>query len=1724
VLLRARLLERLRASLARRVTAVVAAAGYGKSCALSMAVATLSAPFVWLRCDAGLADDPALLMAHLAYGLTGWIPDGRLSLNPAAAPEEQLAEVADALNASGTRDLVIVLDDADALADAASATLPALLAERLPADAHLALASRVRLANGLREAGVTELGEEDLALDPDEAAALLRGATPSIGGAEAERLAAETEGWITGLLLGSRAAPADRSSPLAWGPVSGYLEREVLTPLRREDREFMIHTAVLERMTPGVTESLTDREDAGLLLADLQARHAFVFREGGDPPGLRYHRLLRRLLLERLTEDEPLAVATLHRRAARGWRAAGDPLRAVPHHLAAQDGEGAADALDAVAERTMTGPSAEELAAALDRLPEDLVDQRAGLVLARAMLAIGRRPDGEAVEALHASLERLLAAGERDRAAAATFWLLRLICLADLDPARGIEVARDAVGRLGEAASLPAARIALAALYGHVGRLEEAEAELGAAERAPGRLPRVTEAYASAVRAFVVDHPQGRSEGALEILEGAIARIDRDERDDELGFLPEARAYRAIVLSHVGQHEEALAEAARLSAVAARRGLGPALAPVVAQVRIDALAALGRWSELESEVARSARAAAGRPQLAAAAHLARARLAIQRGDHPGPHVDEAARASAGASAPFERALLLSDVALCAAEAGLGDLAAGYAARAHEAGSAAAAPWVRARAAMIQAALACGDEPGRAGLREALDLTVRWRFVSLWTDREPDLALQLLPWAVAESLGPEGVAARLANACGGAVAARCADGLEGLGAAPAWRFPLGPGGAAAPARRRVVVGANRRAAQTDRAIAARQPIRLLTLGQFSAWSGEETMTPVEFPRQKARALLALLLSAPGPVLRSRLMEALWPHLAPSRAAAALNSTVHTLRHALEPDLPRGARASRITLSGNAYGLALSPDDGWDALEFLGLAGRALEIEGAGAVDLLRAAEAAYGGPYLPEWEGAEWTAARSEETALAYRSVLEALGGRLLATGHTREAIEAYRRLVALEPDHEAAHRALMGAYLEAGERGLALRQYRDCLEQLTSLGVRPSPETQELHGTLLSGEPAGVGGLVTRAARWLGPLAVVAAILVAAIDPATAAGAPDPPAGSVLVLNQSGDPVGAALGGADAVEDAVRRLHDGPLARQDDSLPWSIVVGEGTYGDVSVDEPNLTVRPSAGAAVVISGPGTSNDTAGGCLDVFRGGVLLQGLACQSPTTGGIQVTVAPGGGGVTLRGVSVTRSRTSGIAIVQADAVSIEGSTVSDSGTDGIRFQPVAGPGPYAVTESTTRGSGDDGIDVGGASQRVTLTRVVSQGNRDNGIEADAGASELAVTGASLGGNLGDGARLGGTRISLTDSQLTGNAGAGLEVLAGSGYVLRDDRFDGTNRLGDLRFSSDARTGGVYERLALGGAALTLPGEPRSVVLSAATAAQLAAGSAVPVGLLPVGAFVRLKAAPPVTESRVTLRFLLDPGELAGFRAPELGVYRDAPAARGGGWTSVAGSRVDPAGAVEAPVAETRIGGASPIRFATYGALGARIGTPILRDLVPVPGARVTGRTFTMRARVLDDGRVRPRGIALWLDGRRRGGVALRGQLAVLRVTRVTLGRHVARLLVRDAAGLRAVRQWSFTVRNGPPVILAAGAVPRAGALVRARSGGVHLSIPARDDEPVRATRVRLLVDGRRIKVKVVAGRIRAFARARAGTHRVSLVVRDRNSRIARAAWTFRVP
>ena len=1071
-------MERLLSGLEGRGAVLVAGAGYGKTTLLVQALDGLQWAWAWCSCDPDLAD-PGDFIRHIAASISESVPGFGAEIRLTGDASAQIAELSNEAVETLSEDFVLVLDDAHRLPKASRGAL-ALLARDLPANVRLLIASRTPLelpSSRSRVGALLEISEPDLVLTADETADLLSRS----GGARAQGaiddLHDQTEGWVAGVALAGRSSDGSPFRPAAFGPM---LE-EVLANQPDEVRDFMSATCVLERFSPEIAAAVSGNGEAGALARTLVSERLFISRLDMEGEWYRYHHLLSAHLRQRLAEDAPELLEELHARAARAMQHGDEPEVAARHAIAAKDWSLASACLERFAEPTATSPRAPVLAALLDQIPADAYASRPPLLLAKAGLLFGSGDHEIAFAAIEDLIVRLVELGEDERAGLALFRLMQAMAAAGTPPDRRVELGRRHLDRISASSQRTAVvRVMHAANAAYARRFDEAESELAAVLALPD-LPPEVRGYAEVTWAHYLGFARDGRPEALEQLDLAIAALSADPERDELAFLPWARMLRCYELLDLGFFEEALDELERVAEDAARRGLSRAPVRSSRWLRPWALLGLGRVEEAGAELftaghqgdlsvqnaysyryrALASLTAAARGDQATA--LLQVRLGVDAMDDFGRVSDDP--------------VFLADFALAAWRAGEPDTASALALRAADEAAVIGADWQRLRALIVVAAIHQGSEVGRAALEDALEVSIDPVLEGAWTRREPTLAPALLSWALAEGIGPPGVAGRLVARCGGVAVRSCLERLAD--ADPAARIALAEAAASAQSAdssaldsllrdRDAGVRAAARVAWTRLRERPRATLRIQTLGGLAIWRDGILVPESAFERQKARILLAVLIVREGPVHREELCELIWPQLGPERAAASLRTTLHDLRRALHPELEATSPASVIAADGETVALVLGDNDQLDARRLLAVS----EHPGA-SVEELQAAEDLWRGAFLPEWPYEDWAAAPRQRLDDAHRSIVARLAEALAERGRPEAAALRWRSLIAMEPQHEGWHRGLMSAYAASGERALALRQFHACRTTLRrEQGIEPSAATQVLYRRLLDEDQA----------------------------------------------------------------------------------------------------------------------------------------------------------------------------------------------------------------------------------------------------------------------------------------------------------------------------------------------------------------------------------------------------------------------------------------------------------------------------------------------------------------------------------------------------------------------------------------------------------------------------------------------------------------------------
>jgi LuxR family transcriptional regulator, maltose regulon positive regulatory protein len=411
---RPRLRETLDRSEGCTLTLISAPAGFGKTTLLAEWLEERSEEeaVAWVSLD-GSDNDPARFLAYLVGALReveSGIGEAIMASLDSPEPPPVEAVVGLLVNelAELGRDVAIILDDYHVVDSEGVHEAVSLLLERLPENAHLAIASRTDPPlplSRLRARGqMTELRAADLRLTPEEANAFLRDAMGLVLSAkDVATLGEITEGWIAALQLAALSMQ-DREDVSGFvGSFSGsnrhildFLAEEVLERQPEDVRVFLLATSILERMTAPLCDAITGRSDGQKMLERLERNNLFVVALDDERRWYRYHHLFAAFLRGRLGREKPELVGELHLRTSGWYEENGMIVEAIGHALSSSDTnyERAARLIEGEAAQAWSRGEGFTVLGWLEALPTEAKRLRPRLLLQHALaLALTGRPD-----------------------------------------------------------------------------------------------------------------------------------------------------------------------------------------------------------------------------------------------------------------------------------------------------------------------------------------------------------------------------------------------------------------------------------------------------------------------------------------------------------------------------------------------------------------------------------------------------------------------------------------------------------------------------------------------------------------------------------------------------------------------------------------------------------------------------------------------------------------------------------------------------------------------------------------------------------------------------------------------------------------------------------------------------------------------------------------------------------------------------------------------------------------------------------------------------------------------------------------------------------------------------------------------------------------------------------------------------------------------------------
>lgn len=1039
----------------RRVTLVVAAAGWGKTTAVASWSSRIRT--AWLRFgDEGPLEGGAFAR-RLVDALTPYV---QARPAPSGRPDDGAADFGATplcgwLRESLHDDLVLVLDDLQELrAGTEAARVVEHLCRHSPSRLHVVLISRREppfSLQRLRGRGlVAEVSAAELALDVTDIAALLHRTVGDVPPGLAGLLWELTGGWpaAVGAAVDALRAVAPHRRHGVLEQLSrpgqrfhGYLAEEVVGVEPAPVRELLRRLAVFGG-TWSTAAVAPGNADAEGLLSDL-TRRGLVRRDSGD--GVRWS--LVRPLQDYFDHEAVLAAgdrAVLHRAAAQECldrEARGEALR---HLMAAGDHAGcSALLLDQGAALVSGGYAATVLEAAALPAPH-LDDPRIQQVLGQARHVCGQWA------AAQECFRRAGRDGERLEPGLA--WRVGQIAMTqgDFAEVRAICARTDfAAGATADGAQL----LALAATACRMTRDVEGLRELAARAVGAARASGDARAWAS-VHAVLALEAGAEGDHRTADAEYATA-LAAAEAANDLVQVATIRVSQAAQLLELGLPRPALAEA-HLALQAAERCDNPMLAAQAltargrTRVRLGAMesaatdltTAVDLFQRIGSRFLAWALCGLGdlhrmRGQIARARAAYEEALALAEPGHDvlalGSALVGLARVRAADDPTAARTLANRAVAL---REGLrevpGLLARGWVALLDDDPESAASDAVRAGAAARRRR----DSPG---LAEAITLSV------LAAPGHPDAHAGLLGEAI-EIWRDTGC--RLEEAAARLVAARIGARVDGAQAETALETLRECG---------IDTTSHRRPAGPLAVLARAAPVvSIRTLGVFQVIRDGVPVPKAVWQSRKARDLLKLLVARRRPVPREQLMELLWPDVDPARAGNRLSVLLSSVRDVLKP-----VRSGDGPLRSDGHAVWLDHTQvAVDVEDFLHRAAAGLDAHRRGASDAtarLVAAEAVHTGDFLEDDPYQEWAEPLAEEIRATYVAVLRALVGRLREAEDVDGVVRYTLRLLGQDGFDEEAHLDLVAVLLAAGRLGEGRRRYQLYVRRMKEIGVKPSP-------------------------------------------------------------------------------------------------------------------------------------------------------------------------------------------------------------------------------------------------------------------------------------------------------------------------------------------------------------------------------------------------------------------------------------------------------------------------------------------------------------------------------------------------------------------------------------------------------------------------------------------------------------------------------------------
>jgi DNA-binding SARP family transcriptional activator len=236
------------------------------------------------------------------------------------------------------------------------------------------------------------------------------------------------------------------------------------------------------------------------------------------------------------------------------------------------------------------------------------------------------------------------------------------------------------------------------------------------------------------------------------------------------------------------------------------------------------------------------------------------------------------------------------------------------------------------------------------------------------------------------------------------------------------------------------------------------LEILDLGRVRLRVGERQVHLSGIRRKPASLLMYLVTRPKFTATREQVLDELWPDNDPSSAANSLNQSLYFIRREIDPWYEDDVSADYVCYESDM--LWLDPElTSVASAQFMANAGTLLsdDFSKAEALALIES----YAGRFSPEFEYEEWAIAWRTRVHVSFLSLASGLMTTLFARGDVAGAADVAQRALAIDPDADDIERRLVWLYSKLGATSAALAQYRHLAAREEADGLEP-PSFAEL--------------------------------------------------------------------------------------------------------------------------------------------------------------------------------------------------------------------------------------------------------------------------------------------------------------------------------------------------------------------------------------------------------------------------------------------------------------------------------------------------------------------------------------------------------------------------------------------------------------------------------------------------------------------------------------